>query len=156
MKLKKVLLFLIIIHLFIPNLFCYVESIDLTEKKKHNLVLMSTLCPGLGQYNAGNKEKAYFFSITTTLCILGSIYSYNEADKTYKEYSSLQYKDSDLYSDYNNKMDQMYSFLGIGLMTWLFNIYDAYKISNNINYEDTNLKMSFIDKKIYISYSKRY
>lgn len=153
---KKVILFLIIIQLFVSSLFSYIGTIDLTEKKKYNIVLMSTLCPGLGQFNTGNKTKGYFFSITTGLCILGSIYSYNQADKAYTDYSSQQYRNNDLYNDYNNKMDQMYYFMGLGVITWVCNIYDAYKISKNVDYEESNLKMSFIDKKIYISYSKRY
>ena len=49
----------------------------------------------------------------------------------------------------------MYGFIGVGLVTWIFNIYDAYKISNDVDYGN-NLKMSFIDKQIYISYSKIY
>jgi hypothetical protein len=133
-----------------------VQTIDLTEKKKNNIVLMSVLYPGLGQYSAGDKNKAYFFSITTALCIVGSIYSYSEANRIYTDYSNLQYKNNNLYNEYNNEMDQMYCFMGLGLATWILNIYDAYKISNKSDYKEPNLKMSFLNNKIYISYSKRY
>jgi len=138
------------------SLFSSVRTIDLTDEKKSNLVLMSALFPGLGQYNSGNKTKAYLFSITTALCIVGSIYSYNIANESYRDYSTSQYKNSESYTDYNNRMDQMYCFMGLGLATWIFNIYDAYKISNSLDDTNTGLKVAFVDKKIYFAYSKAY
>lgn len=152
---KKVLLFLIIIQLFVSSLFSYVDEINLAEKKDYNIVLKSALCPGLGQYSTGYKSKAYLFAALTGISIIGSVYSYNEASSKYAAYEEQQYKNSDLYSEYNVKMDQMYSFIGLGLVTWIFNIYDAYKIDKKVN-SDNSLKMSFINKKIYVSYSKRY
>ncbi len=155
---KKIFAMFLILYSMLSPLICSsVKIVDLEEKNNYNLTLRSVLYPGLGQIYMGYETKGYLFATLTTFCIIGSIYSYNAASSNYNSYFEAGCIDNGLYDDYKSRMNDMYLCVGVGLLFWIYNIYDTYKTADKYLYDaDNKIKMSFYDKKIYLSYVKTY
>lgn len=142
----------ILLCFFSSNLFAYFSVEEYAKKDVDNAVFLSVLFPGLGQFSLDEKEKAYFFSIFETLCLIGAFYSYSNARSDYNKYELEGDKNSDLHNSYSDNIDQMYVFIGLGLINWGLNIFD---ICKNVSI-NKNLKISLINDNINVSYSKKY
>ncbi|MDR0677029.1 MAG: hypothetical protein LBF97_08360 [Elusimicrobiota bacterium] len=152
-NINKIFILLLIIIFSFNNVFSYTKANDLTKKNLNSNLYRSILYPGLGQYYIGNKTKGVTFMAGTTFAILGAIYSYNRANSKYNDYKSLSYDNKDLYDDYSEKIDQMYMFIGAGILIWIFNIYDIYKDTKSLQKRE-GLNISLENKEAIISYSK--
>ena len=153
---RRGIFLIIIVFIFAINLFATSKSIDLNDIDGYNVAIKSAVYPGLGQFAMGETSKGYLFASIQTMAIVGTCYSWYVADQKYDEYRERGYKYSNLYDDYEDKMTQMYVFIGIGLVNWVYSIYDAYKSGDEYFYtQDRAVSMMFNDNNIYITYSRK-
>ncbi|MCP4482721.1 MAG: hypothetical protein GY817_08240 [bacterium] len=155
---KKIYILCLVLVITFSNLFSIYKELDLGEINGYNMALRSAVYPGLGQLYLGEKSKGYFFSGLASLSIIGAIYSWNNTEKKYNEYESKGVRSDSLYDDYLDEMNQMYLFVGVGLLNWAYSIYDAYKLGEEVRYArdiDKSISMFIRDGNFYIAYNKR-
>ena len=158
---KKIIFVLFLLCMMFSNLFAdnNYKSLELNEVTGYNVGLRSAIYPGLGQIYLGEKNKGYFFLSLTSLSIIGAVYSWNSAEQNYNDYLERGGKNDSRYDDYRDDLTQMHIFMAVGVITWMYSIYDAYKMGNDVryskNFEKKTISMFVENKSLYIMYNKK-
>lgn len=118
---------------------------DISEHTPGHAALRSTLAPGWGQLYNGEERKGILMLSFATVLAVSALATYNDAQKSYDDYTATGEKNGSLYTDYSNKLTLTWVLSGALLVLWGSSIYDAAHRANRTA-ELSHIQMALNEK----------
>lgn len=128
------------------------KLLQVYEMNKFNYrsnVLKSALVPGWTHFSAGKYAKGQIILGLEVALFVSSFYYYDQAMNYYDNYKTSDYigEIEDYYEKTKAPWRNSQLFLGLGLMVWVYNIYDTFLVVDEYNTE--------LWQKIYLDYRNK-
>jgi len=115
----------------------------------HDKIVKSALIPGWAHFNAKKYAKGQVLLGLEVGLFVSSFYFYDQSMNYYDKYKSADYIGdiTDYYEKTKTPWRYSQAFLGLGLLVWVYNIYDSFLVVDEYNTE--------LWQKIYIDYHNK-
>lgn len=122
---------------------------ELNKFSYRDKILKSALVPGWTHFTAGKYAKGQVLLGLEIGMFVSSFYFYDQAMNYYDKYKEAEYigEISDYYEKTKDPWRLSQAFLGLGILIWVYNIYDSFLVVDQYNTE--------LWQKIYIDYHNK-
>lgn len=133
------------------------KLLQIYELKKLSVsknILKSVIAPGWGHFTAKRYTKGQILLGLEVILIGSGIYYYDQAMENYDKYKKADYIGDieKYYTDANTRFQYSKILLGLGVVVWLYTIYDTIQVTEEYNNELwDNIYMEYYKKNLIIT-----